>query len=107
MGHKPHALTHIGTQSESRTHDSDWLPPAGYKDSVSSRAIRDSLRPRRVSLPSGAPSSSSSQLLQTSHGLTVDEHPEDTPLSSPPSPLPHSVPHSQVVGETSGASVLE
>ena len=105
--HQPHALTHIGTQSESRTHDPDWLPPAGYKDSVSSGTIKYSLRPRRVSLPSGAPSSSSSQLPQSLHGPTVDEHSEDTFLSSPPSPFLHSIPHDQVAGETSGASVSE
>ena len=105
--HQPHALTHIDTQSESRTHDSDWLPPAGYKDSVSPGTIKYNLRPRRVSLPSGAPSSSSSQLPQSLHGPTVDEHSEDTFLSSPPSPFLHSIPHDQVAGKTSGVSVSE
>ena len=105
--HQPHALTHVDTQSESRTHDSEWLPPAGYKNVVSSGTIRDRLRPRRVSLPSGAPSSSSSHLPRALHSPTVDEHSEAPFLSSHPSPVLHSTPQDQVAGETSGTSVSE
>ena len=59
--HQSGALTHAGSQSESRTHDPDpWHPPRGYKDSVPPGTIKYDFRPRRASLPSGAPSSSSS-----------------------------------------------
>ena len=87
--------------------DSDWPPPAGYKDSGSSGTIKYNLRPRRVSLPSEAPSSSSSQLPQSLHGPTVDEHSKDTLISSPPSPVLHFGPQDPVAGKTSGASVTK
>merc|ERR1711942_403810 len=61
--HQPEALTHAGSQSQSRTHDPDpWHPPRGYKDSVPPGTIKYDFRPRRVSHPNGAPSSSSSFL---------------------------------------------
>ena len=61
--HQSSARTHARTQSESRTHDPDpWHPPRGYKDSVPPGTIKYDFRPRRVSHPNGAPSSSSSFL---------------------------------------------
>ena len=104
--HQSHALTHVGTQSESRTHDSEWLPPPGYKNVVSSGTIRDRLRPRKVSLPSGAPSSSSSHP-RALHSPTVDEYNEAPILSSHPPSVLHSPPQDQVAGETTGTFITK
>ena len=105
--HQSHALTHVGFQSESRTQDSEWLPPAGYKNVVASGTIRDQLRPRRVSLPSGAPSSSSSHLPRVLHSPTVDERTKVPISPSHSSPVLHPPPQNQVAGETPGTSITE